>query len=474
MKLLNLFRVPYSEEVYEVFLKFLIGSRRGLVVPAIIIALVLTTLWGKVPNQVLLLWGILAYIITGARFLSLPLQAFDVEPKQVKYYLLCFAWSTNIYGLIWGLGVVAFIPYLPFEYVAFLILLLAGIAMAFVFLAVSLSSMLVFPCLLLPPSIYLLADGNAIYMNLGVLMLLFLFFIHIVARQYFSRFSDSILTHHQNNLLIKELKSEILEHKRTTAALQSSKVEAEQASEAKGEFLSLMSHELRTPIHGIIGTLDLLSDAKLNKEHQENLMLAKQATLSLRAVVNDVLDLSKLNAGKMEVCCQLFSIATLLDDVMQNFSMRAKSKGLDFYYKIQDVPEKVFLDDIHLRQILLNIIANAVKFTESGHVAVIVSRSQTQLMIAVEDTGIGIPEEELDSIFDPFKQVHQHVRGLSEGTGLGTSIAQRFVTLLGGDIRVCSKVGEGSTFCIDIPCEFQGEDVCCEVDALHSKGTSSK
>ncbi|MDQ6967354.1 MAG: histidine kinase dimerization/phospho-acceptor domain-containing protein, partial [Mariprofundaceae bacterium] len=109
--------------------------------------------------------------------------------------------------------------------------------------------------------------------------------------------------------------------------------EAEQANDAKGEFLSLMSHELRTPIHGIIGTLDLLSDAKLNEEHQENLMLAKQAALSLRAVVNDVLDLSKLNAGKMEVRCQMFNIGKLLNDVMQNFSIRAKSKGLDFYYK---------------------------------------------------------------------------------------------------------------------------------------------
>jgi len=191
-------------------------------------------------------------------------------------------------------------------------------------------------------------------------------------------------------------------------------------------------------------------------------------------VVNDVLDLSKLNAGKMEVCCQLFSIGKLLDDVMQNFSMRAKSKGLEFYYEIQSVPEKVFSDDIHLRQILLNIIANAVKFTEDGHVAVMVSRSKTRLIIEIEDTGIGIPEEELPSIFDPFKQVHQHVRGLSEGTGLGTSIAQRFVILLGGGIRVRSKVGEGSTFYIDIPCEFQGDDVCCEVNALHSKETSSK
>ncbi|MDQ6967353.1 MAG: ATP-binding protein [Mariprofundaceae bacterium] len=137
-------------------------------------------------------------------------------------------------------------------------------------------------------------------------------------------------------------------------------------------------------------------------------------------------------------------------------------KHLQDLGKIQNVPESVFTDDIHLRQILLNIIANAVKFTESGHVAVILSKKQKRLIIEVEDTGIGIPEEDLDSIFDPFKQVHQHAHGLSEGTGLGTSIAQRFVTLLDGDIRVCSKLGKGSIFCIDMPCEFQGKDVCYE------------
>ncbi len=474
MKLLALFRVPYSEEVYEVFLKFLMGARWGLIIAVIIVAIIVFLLWGHVPSQGLLLWGGLAYIITVVRFFSIPLNTNNVEAKRVQRYLLRFAWSTNAYGLIWGLGVVAFMPYLAFEYQLPLILLLAGIAMAMVFLIATSASILIFPCLLLPSIIWLLLQPTMMYMQLGMIVSLLLIFFIFIGRQQFARFSDGILTHYQNNVLIKELKSEISEHKRTTVELQSSKVEAEQASEAKGEFLSLMSHELRTPIHGIIGTLDLLSDAKLNEEHQENLMLAKQAALSLRAVVNDVLDLSKLNAGKMEVCCQLFSMGKLLDDVMQNFSMRAKSKGLEFYYKIQSVPEKVISDDIHLRQILLNIIANAVKFTEHGHVAVIVSRSKTRLIIEVEDTGIGIPEEELPSIFDPFKQVHQHVHSLSEGTGLGTSIAQRFVTLLGGNIRVRSKVGEGSTFCIDIPCEFQGDDVCCEVNVLHSKDVLRK
>ncbi len=474
MKLSALFWVPYSEEVYEVFLKFLIEARWGLAIPVIMVAIIVYLLWGTVPSQGLLLWGGLAYVITVGRFFSVPLNVHDVEAKQVQHYLLRFAWSTNAYGLTWGLGVVAFMPYLSFEYQLFLILLLAGIAMGVVFLVATTASMLIFPCLLLPVIIWLLLQPTMMYMQLGIIAAMLLVFFIFVGRQQFARFSDGILTHYENNKLIKELKSEILEHERTTRALQSSKVAAEKANDAKGEFLSLMSHELRTPIHGIIGTLDLLSDANLNEEHQENLMLAKQATLSLRAVVNDVLDLSKLNAGKMEVCCQLFSIGKLLDDVMQNFSMRAKSKGLDFYYKIQNVPEKVFLDDIHLRQVLLNIIANAVKFTESGHVAVLVSRSSTRLIIEIEDTGIGIPEEELDSIFDPFKQVHQHAHGLSEGTGLGTSIAQRFVTLLGGDIHVSSKLGEGSKFCVDIPCEFQGKDICCEVNELHPNVISSE
>jgi len=469
MKLAALFQVPYSEEVYEVFVKFLMGARWGLMIPIIMVAMIVYLLWGDVPNQALLLWGALAYSITGARFFAIPWNVKHVNPKQVHGYLLRFAWATNVYGLIWGLGIVFFMPYLDFEHQLFLILLLAGIAMALVFLVATASSMLIFPCLLLPVIVWLLLQSTIMYTQLAIIVAMLLVFFIFVGRQQFSRFSAGILAHYENNELIKELKSEILEHKRTTTALQSSKAEAETANDAKSEFLSLMSHELRTPIHGIIGILDLLSDAKLNKEHQEDLLLARQAALSLRSVVNDVLDLSKLNAGKMEVCCQLFSIGTLIHDVMQNFSMGVKCKGLGFYYTIQNVPEKVFLDDIHLRQILLNLIANAVKFTSSGYVAVKVSKKHERLIIEVEDTGVGIPEEELDSIFDPFKQVHHHVHGLSEGTGLGTSIAQRFVMLLGGDIYVRSKEGEGSVFCIEIPCEFQGEDVSYKVNALQLK-----
>ena len=381
MKLSALFRVPHSEEVYEVFLKFLIGARWGLIIAVIIVTIIVFFLWGQVPNQGLLLWGGLAYMITVVRFFSIPLNTNHVEAKRVQRYLLYFAWSTNAYGLIWGLGVVAFMPYLAFEYQLPLILLLAGIAMAMVFLVATSASILIFPCLLLPSIIWLLLQPTMMYMQLGVIVAMLLIFFVFVGRQQFARFSDGILTHYENNKLINELRREIVEHERTTLALQSAKVEAEKANDAKGEFLSLMSHELRTPIHGIIGILDLLSDAKLNKEHQEDLMLAKKAALSLRSVVNDILDLSKLNAGKMEVCCTLFSIGTLIDDVMQNFSMRAKTKDLGFYYKIQNVPEKVFLDGIHLRQILLNLIANAVKFTTSGYVVVKVSKKPRRLMI---------------------------------------------------------------------------------------------
>jgi len=436
--------------------------------------IVIALLWQYIDAQPLLIWGVLLYTLNILRMRALPASKKAVRDDSAQDYLLRFTWITIAYGSVLGVGIALFMQHLPFSFQIALSFLLVCTSFAMVFLVVSRLSLFIFVVMNLPSAISLISLLEIPEIVLGLAELLAIFAIVNIGRTHFFRYVTSIGMRYENNKLIKDLRGEIAEHERTALALQSSKVEAEQASDAKGEFLSLMSHELRTPIHGIIGTLDLLSDASLNEEHQENLMLAKQAALSLRAVVNDVLDLSKLNAGKMEVCCQLFSIKKLLNDVMQNFSLRAKSKGLDFYYKVQDVPEKVFLDDIHLRQILLNIIANAVKFTETGYVAVTVSRSPTRLMIEVEDTGIGIPEEELDSIFDPFKQVHQHVHGLSEGTGLGTSIAQRFVTLLGGDIRVRSKVGEGSVFCIDIPCEFQGEVVSYEVNALHSKGIPRK
>ncbi|MDQ6956859.1 MAG: ATP-binding protein [Mariprofundaceae bacterium] len=464
------FDIPYDRDVYIVFLSDFTLGRYVFLAPFAVVAIVVGLLWQHIDTSFLLLWGGLLYVLNVFRILSLPSSVELIDKGNVRDYLLRFTWVTLAYASALGIGVAFFIFYVPLTLQVILSFILISTSFAMLFLVVCRLSILFFVGMNLPAAISLFALHEQLSVSLGFAEIVAVLVLIYLGRIFFFRYATSIGMRYENNQLIRELRSEVAEHQRTGLKLEQSRLQAEQANEAKSEFLSLMSHELRTPIHGIMGTLDLLSEARLNQEHQENLILAKQAAQSLRAVVNDVLDLSKLNAGKMEVRCQLFSIEKLLDGVMRNFSMRAKSKGLDFYYKIQHVPEKVFADDIHLRQVLLNIIANAVKFTESGHVAVLLSRSPTRLMIEVEDTGIGIPEEELDSIFDPFKQVHQHAHGLSEGTGLGTSIAQRFVTLLGGDIHVRSKLGEGSKFCIDIPCEFQGEDVCCEVNELHPNG----
>ncbi|MFD2207719.1 CHASE domain-containing protein [Kiloniella antarctica] len=256
----------------------------------------------------------------------------------------------------------------------------------------------------------------------------------------------------------RELLTEIADRKVAEQALITATKEAENANKTKSEFLATMSHEIRTPMTGVIGYADMLLEDELDDESHEKVSKIKDCTKSLLRVLNDILDISKLDAGKLDVEHIDFSLKELVTEVLALFD---EKMGRDTQLKVElnlsdDFPEFVNSDSTRIRQVLLNLIGNAFKFTQEGHLIVQGSlvksvRDQQEFKISVEDTGIGISAEGVPKLFTEFSQADASISRKYEGTGLGLAICKRLIELMGGRIGVESKLGEGSTFWFTLP-----------------------
>lgn len=269
----------------------------------------------------------------------------------------------------------------------------------------------------------------------------------------------------ENNLLdvIGYLNEQISKRKAAEQALIVAREFAEKANQAKSEFLSVMSHEIRTPLNAVIGLGHILSRQNPRPDQLNNLQVLRTSADNLLSLINDILDFNKIDAGKLELDNSLFDINTTVEDLYQAISVKANERGNEISIQIDpSIPRQVFGDAHRLMQVLNNLLSNAVKFTSRGKVSLSlqltkITESKCSILFAVRDTGIGIQEEKLDHIFNPFSQASSSITREFGGTGLGLAITADLLRLMDSEIKVETEVGEGSNFYFTLELAYASE-----------------
>ncbi|MBW2733570.1 MAG: response regulator [Deltaproteobacteria bacterium] len=303
--------------------------------------------------------------------------------------------------------------------------------------------------------------------GVGALILVFAALVMKTGRHQETSIARALWFSREKDALVLDLTEARAQAEEARALAEEAQHEAEMASAAKSTFLAKMSHELRTPLHGVLGMIELLRVSSMPTKEREFADTAHASGQTLLAILDDLLDLAKIEAQKVELEHTSFSLSQLMDEVCALFELQATAKGLVLHRDLPaDLPDAVLGDGARLRQVLVNLLANAVKFTEQGSITVMVKRDHQRpvnaLTFTVRDTGIGVAHDAKAQLFDAFQQADNTVSRRYGGTGLGLAIAHQIVSLMGGELQLKSEDGQGSefTFCVELPPVHQASSAC--------------
>lgn len=368
------------------------------------------------------------------------------EAKDLKLHTI----GISACALGWSLGFAVASPFLSAEVISFYLMVFAGItASAVITLSGRVKSYNQFSLLILGPPILALFLGPNRSYEIGTMAVAMLLFCAVGVRKVNATLQAAIFRRDQNTDIMRDLS-------KAKKRMEAEAIRAEAANQSKQEFLANVSHEIRTPMNGILGMTNIVLQSDLGEDQQECLHTAHQCGRSLLTLIDDLLDFSKIEAGRMEVESIPTELAELADDVVQIQRNNEKAKVPIELHIDPNLPKRILSDPVRLRQIITNLIGNAIKFTSEGSVRVRITEqklegSEREVLLAVEDDGIGIPADRLSSIFESFTQADGSTTRNFGGTGLGLTISKTLSELMGGSLSVESAEGKGSTFTVRLP-----------------------